>query len=171
MQPTLYLFMGPPGAGKTTVANYICGATGAVHIWADRERSKLFLNPTHSKKESRQLYELLNARTATLLGAGKSVVFDTNFNFYKDREHLRSIASKAGAKTVIIQLTTPLELARQRALHGSHAERNGMDKAMTPRTFDRINGHLEPLRSNEQAIRLSGENITIDEVLNALETV
>ena len=60
MKPTLYLLIGYPGAGKTTVAGIISEQKGAVHLMADAERHKRFPNPTHSAEESLQLYDELN---------------------------------------------------------------------------------------------------------------
>lgn len=169
MSATLYLFVGPPGAGKTTVANFICRSTGAMHIWADRERQAMFGHPTHDAEESRELYEHLNQKTATLLSQGSSVVFDTSFNFRKDRDHLRNIAEEAGARVVIIHLTTPHDLAKQRATHGRHAERNGMPVTMSQETFDRIAGHYQPLGADEPAVELDGSNLDDNTIAAALD--
>jgi predicted kinase len=165
---TLYLFVGHPGSGKTTAANLICKLTGAEHLWADQERHKMFGRPTHSAEESRQLYASLNQRTAELLRSGKSVVFDTNFNYRQDRRHLHAIADEAGAKTVVIEMTTPVELARDRALAGSHAEKNGMDEAMSQATFERIVHHREHFETNETSVLLSGEDLSEASVRQAL---
>jgi predicted kinase len=160
---TLYLFVGYPGSGKTTVANHICELTGAVHIWADRERQTMFGDPSHTLVESNTLYGYLNSKTLELLKSGKSVVFDTNFNYVKDRDHLRFIAEETGASTVVIQMTTPVELARGRALHGAHAERNGMSEVMSPDTFQRIVDHFEPL-VNEPHLELDGTDVSKETV-------
>lgn len=155
----LYLFVGAPGAGKTTVAKIIHEATGAVHLWADQERQAMFDEVSHSKAESDELYAYLNRQTDKLLADGQSVIFDTNFNYHKDREHLRAIAAKHGAETLIIWLTTPLEVARDRALHEHHRDRNGYDITMSADQFDQLVSHLEPPIENENFIKIDGTNI------------
>jgi predicted kinase len=167
-QPTLYLFVGYPGAGKTTVAQIICGATGAVHLWADYERRAMFVEPTHDQNESRQLYGYLNGEAHRLLKEGRSVVFDTNFNFYKDREHMRRIAGEAGAQLKLIWLQTGKDLAKHRATNDSHNKPTRLYGNMNEATFERIAGHLEPPRPDERPIVFIGENLQKTEVLRAL---
>jgi predicted kinase len=158
-EPRLYLFVGIPGAGKTTVAKLIHQTTGAVHLWADQERQAMFDKVSHSKAESSELYTYLNQQTDKLLADGQSVIFDTNFNYHKDREYLRSIAAKHGAQTLIIWLTTPLEVARDRALHEHHRDRNGYDVTMTAAEFEHLINHLEPPADNENFIKIDGTAI------------
>lgn len=166
--PTLYLLIGFPGAGKTTVANYISEATQAVHLWADQERARMFANPSHSPQESRELYEYMNHKAEALLQSGQSVVFDTSFNFYKDRQRLRQIAQNAGAEVVLVHVTTDKAIAKARATHGDHAERNGMPFAMSEATFERIASHLEPLHDDETAIEIDCANTPKDSALKIL---
>ena len=169
MSATLYLFVGYPGSGKTTAANIICKLTGAEHIWADRERQKMFGRPTHSPQESAALYHRLNERTRQLLLQDKSVVFDTNFNYRRDRDHLRGLARSAGADTVIIEMTTPEDTARRRALAGKHAEKNGMPNPMSASTFERIVEHRQTYTNDEAPVRLGGEDLTEASVKRALK--
>lgn len=166
--PRLYLFVGVPGAGKTTVANVIHKTTGAVHLWADRERQAMFDDVTHSKTESEELYTRLNGRTAALLAEGKSVIFDTNFNYRKDRDYLREIAKKHQAETIIIWMKTPLDVARERALHDDHRTQNGYENTMSPAEFDRLTDHLEPPDDNENFITIDGSHIDVDAVKRQL---
>lgn len=167
MKPTLYIFIGAPGAGKTTLAQAISAQTGATHLWADRERHKLFKEPTHSQTESDELYEQLNNATEYLLQQGKSVVYDTNFNFYADRLKMREIALRHKAAFMTIWVDTPLAVAKQRAV-GEHEVRNGYSVSMTSQQFDSIVSKLEPPKDDEQVIKIDGSELDTQAALRLL---
>jgi predicted kinase len=167
-KPKLYLFIGYPGSGKTTVAQLVEKATSAVHLWADQERHNLFGKPSHSASESTQLYDELNARTDKLLAEGYSVLFDTNFNYYSDREKLRSIAKNRGATPVLIWVNTSRKLSRDRAIGTAAPVRNGYPMHMSPQAFDVIADKLEEPTLSEQPICIDGTHVVPAEVLKKL---
>lgn len=162
----LYLLIGYPGAGKSTVGRIISERTGAVHLVADYERHKMFPDPQHTEDESLELYNALNSKTEQLLADGKSVVFDTNFNFKHDRDNLREIASRYGAETLVIWVQIDKKLAKQRAV-GSHETRNGYMTVMSEERFNKIVSKLEP-PFDEKYIKIDGTNIDADELMSLI---
>jgi len=167
-QPTLFLMVGYPGAGKTTAAKMIHELTGAVHLWADQERNRRFPNPTHNHQENITLYGQLNTETRQLLRDGHSVVFDTNFNFYKDRKKLRIVAAKENAKTIVVWVTTPKELSRDRATVRAHGQHTRIWGNMPMERFEHISDNFQPPEPHELTIRLDGSNLTKEAVSKAL---
>jgi Predicted kinase len=160
-KPTLYLMVGYPGAGKTTTSRIIHKLTGAVHLWADHERSKSLPTPhTATRRTSSSTTRSTNARRSCCARV-KSVIFDTNFNFFKDREKLRKIAAAEGAETVLIWVTTPKDIARERAVnHPLTGEHHRVFGNMTLEDFERIANNLEEPRPEEHPIKLEGIGLT-----------
>lgn len=168
MKQTLFLMVGYPGSGKTTVSKMIQEQTGAVHLWADAERRKMFDNPTHSHSESKQLYKHLNEVTERLLADGKSVIFDTNFNFRKDRDRLRGIAAKYKVHTAVIWITTPKSVAKQRAVFDREL-RNNYTFVLPESEFERMSNHLQPPTDDEHPIKLEGIGVTPETISQLLK--
>lgn len=162
-RPKLYFFIGYPGAGKTTISEIIHKKTGAKHIWADFERNRLFDNPNHSEEESQKLYAQLDQAAEYLLSNGKSVIYDTNFNFLNDRQSKRDMAAEHGAEAILIWVTTPKSTSKKRAVHPSK-KRNGYDFHMTSDQFDKIANKLEEPLKNEKVIKIDGTKIDESQV-------
>lgn len=169
--PTLFLMVGYPGSGKTTAAKIIHTLTGAVHMWADHERNKRFVKPKHTHQENITLYAALNQEVQQLLHQGRSVIFDTNFNFYRDRQKLRTIAKIEGAETVVVWVKATKELARERATRQSHGKPTRVWGNMPVEHFERIAGGLEEPQPHERVITLDGTNVTEQTVAAALAQI
>ncbi len=165
-KPILYIFVGYPGAGKTTAAEIIEKRTGAEHIWVDRERTRIYGN-MYRREDSDALYAALNAQAAKLLEAGKSVIYDTNFGFYKDRQIMRDLAAAHGAQILLLWLCTDRETAKMRAVGDQSHEPTRHYTNMTANDFDRIANHLEEPRADEDFIEVYGVDLTEEVLKNA----
>lgn len=165
---TLYLMLGYPGAGKTTTAQVIHELTGAVHLWADRERRDIYGAPTYSHEENLQLYEQLNREAEQLLRDGKSVIYDTNFKYARDRERLRRIAARTSTQTVLVWVVVPKEIAEQRATDGAGQQQTRILGDMPAATFNHLADHIETPDSSEYVVQLDGTRINPDYVRREL---
>lgn len=163
--------MGYPGAGKTTTAKVIHELTGAKHLWADHLRKKRFITPRHTMDEHKALYGSMNEQTTKLLAEGKSVIFDTNFNYYRDRKRLRDIAAQAGANTKLLWVVVPKELANKRAtVHSDHpSNTTRMLGNMAQSVFERLSNNLEPPQPDEPYIEIDGTKVTPEYITEKLK--
>ncbi len=162
--------LGYPGAGKTTTAKIMHELTGAEHLWADHARREMYTNPTYSHKENLHLYKHLNSLTESLIKQGKSVIFDTNFNFYRDRQHLREIAGKHGADVQLVWVQAPKDIAKQRATIEAHLHASTRVLGNMPQEhFERITSSLEPPHNDEQVIVIESAKITDEYVKQKLQ--
>lgn len=171
LKQTLYLMVGYPGSGKTTTADVISQITGAIHLWADQERRELYKNPTYSHDENIELYNKLNEHAEKLLKSGKSVVYDTNFNFYKDRQKMRVMAAKYNADTVVIWVQTAKEIAKERATKDAVLQTTRVLGNMAEHQFERIASNLEEPRSDETTVTVDGTIVTPAYVTARLATL
>lgn len=168
-QPTLYLMLGYPGAGKTTAAKILAQLTGAIHIWADYERRQTHGKPVYSQAENDALYQQLNFRAAKLLEQKHSVIYDTAFNHQKDRVALRTLAHNLGLQTIIIWVKAPKELAKTRAqsmsdLHGTRI----LGADMSDERFEELANKLEHPDSDEVVVELDGQKLSEDYIRQAI---
>ena len=169
-KPVLYLMLGYPGAGKTTTAKVIHELTGAAHLWADEIRRERYGRPDYSHSENIALYNHMNDLTAELLAAGNSVIFDTNFNFRKDREHLRSIAKEHGAITKLIWVKTDRAIAKKRATAGASEGDTRVLGDMPAAAFDLVSNKLEPPKEDEPYISIDGTKVSSEYVSEQLRS-
>lgn len=168
--PTLYLMLGYPGAGKTTVSNIIGDLTGAVHLNSDRFRQHMFSKPLGiTNEEHESMYKHLDYIAETILESGKSVIYDANLNKYSHRQEKYDIAKKLGVTAKLIWVKTDSEIARKRAT--VEADGNPVNRPfgnMPIQTFDRLIQEIESPKDDEHAIEISGEEISKENVAKAL---
>lgn len=159
MQPTLYLMMGYPGAGKTTIAGIIAELTGAVLLSSDAVRMELFPEPTFSQTEHDQLYTALDNKTLELLQTGQSVIYDANLNRRQHRQEKYDICTKTDAKPVLVWVRTAKDVSKERAVHDSRSHLVPQDETAEA-MFDRIAHIIEEPHADEPVVQIIGEDVT-----------
>ncbi len=167
-RPTLYMMLGLPGSGKTTIASEIARQTGAIHLSSDAYRLAMFPEPTFSQLEHDMLYRTLDHFTELLLACGIDVIYDANVNRRKHRNDKYEICAKIGADCKLLWVQTDHALSRSRRITDSH---DGLRPALESPSamFDRIAGIFEaPGGMSEPYIALDGTHITPDYIAERL---
>lgn len=153
------MLYGFPGAGKTYFARQLCDHLQAAHIQGDRIRGELFENPQYDKDENQVIAQLMDYMTGEFLGAGISVVYDTNAMRASQRRQLRETARKENTQALLIWFQIDHESAIARVT--KRDRRRSDDKYAMPLdrgTFDRIASGMQNPAVNEEYIVISGKH-------------
>jgi hypothetical protein len=111
---SLVLVCGPPGVGKTTVANEATAHVDGELLRTDVVRKDLYPEPTYESEETQRVYaELLN-RARTLLDDGESVVLDGTFRRRQQRERVEKIAAQRGIPFELLRVRCAEDVVRER---------------------------------------------------------
>jgi predicted kinase len=172
-KPILYMMLGIPGSGKTSVSEYIADITKAVHISSDQFRKHMFDNPENiTETEHDQIYSMLDYIATQILKSGKSVIYDANLNQYVHRQEKYAICARTGAAPKLIWVKTDKEIARLRATE--HADRHPEHRPfgnMRPETFERLLEQMEEPRNDEKATIIKGDEINISEIKTTIKNL
>jgi predicted kinase len=167
-QPTLYLMMGLPGAGKTTAAKVIESLTGAIRLSSDEQRLKLWPEPAFSEEEHQKLYDYLDKKTELLLKEGKSVIYDANLNRKIHRQQKYDIVQRTDARCVLCLIKTDEQLAYQRAVIEADGQETRVFGNLDAPVFNRLKDEIE-WPHGESYVELDGTKITPEYVTEILQ--
>jgi predicted kinase len=172
-KPILYMMLGIPGSGKTSVSEYIADTTKAVHISSDQFRKHMFDSPDNiTEIEHDQIYSMLDYIASQILKSGKSVIYDANLNRHVHRQEKYEICDKIGAEPKLIWVKTDEKVARLRAteqadLHPEHRPFGNM----RIETFKRLCKQMEEPKQDEEAAVINGNDINQEEIAKILKSL
>lgn len=158
-KPLLIMLYGFPGAGKTHFARHFSDIVQATHVSSDRIRNELFEKPRYDKSENSIVNHLMEYMSEEFLGAGVSVIFDTNAHRGGLRQRLRDLARKEGAKTLLIWFQIDPDTAFARL--GQRDRRKVDDKyarVFDKSTFNEYAGQMQQPKPTEEYMVLSGKH-------------
>ncbi|HZM64097.1 MAG TPA: ATP-binding protein [Candidatus Saccharimonadales bacterium] len=157
-KPLFILLYGFPGAGKTYFARQLCEQLQAAHVHGDRIRGELFEHPQYDKEENQVVGQLMDYITGEFLGAGLSVIYDTNALRSSQRRVLRDLARKQHAVPLLVWFQIDTESAYAR--FSTRDRRRADDKFAGPSdqgTFERITASMQNPQ-NEDYFVISGKH-------------
>ncbi|MXV62571.1 AAA family ATPase [Natronorubrum sp. JWXQ-INN-674] len=113
-RPTLLVYCGLPGVGKSVASAYAAERLSATRYRSDAVRKELFPNPSYTSAESAATYAELLERARTDLESGTDVVLDATFRTRTNRDQAVTVAREAGADAMFVHVTCALEVVEER---------------------------------------------------------
>ncbi len=156
--PYFIMMLGAPGSGKSFVSEWLAPVLRAVHLRSDDMRLEMYgqdrLELHRNPRFTRPLYSAMDYAARQILTAGASVIYDANLNQRKTRARLAQVAAEAGATSLIVHVTAPLEVAEERVRQRSAQSRHQHfgDIAFVRR----MAANIEPPTPTEHLITLDG---------------
>ena len=101
-KPTLYIFAGLPGSGKTTLSQSLCQSIFAVYLRIDTIEQAL--RDLYSINVQSEGYQLAYRLAADNLGLGKDVIADSCNPIEFTRQDWQTVALQSGANFINIEV-------------------------------------------------------------------
>jgi hypothetical protein len=153
-KPALVVLAGLPGVGKTHVASRLRERTSAPVLESDAVRLLLSPERRYTRSEHRRVFAALHgAADALLTGNSPAIVDATNLS-EREREPLYELAERHRARLLIVLVTAPDSVARdrleQRTMGASNSEADAQ-------IYEEMQWRLEEIRRPHHVIDTSGE--------------
>jgi len=153
-QPTMLVFMGRVGTGKSTLASYLEEKLDIERLSTDHIRKTLAGLPLdqrtpasqrdelYSSKMSAQTYDTLFDKAESQLQDGNSVILDATFSSRASRQQLINISKKMGGQLVFVEAQASENVIKQRLQH--REEQEGVVSDARLEDFEQLNDRYQP---------------------------
>jgi predicted kinase len=113
-EPFFVTVSGLPGTGKSYFCRRLVEKLPAVLLESDAILKTLFTSPVYSSEESNHLFRGIHLLVERLLSKGIPVILDATNLSERSREYLYGIAGRLKVKLILVRVSAPPELVRQR---------------------------------------------------------
>jgi predicted kinase len=112
--PRLIVFVGLPGAGKSTLARRLAPELQAAVIESDALRRQMYRRPNHGPAESAELFDAIYRAARRLLDQGITVILDATNLKQSDRAPAFELARRARRPIRLVHVVAPGPVIEQR---------------------------------------------------------
>ena len=160
-RPTLIVYCGLPGVGKSVASAYTASNLPAERYRSDEIRKQLFPDPEYTSEETLATYDELLERGRADLEAGSNVVLDATFRTERLRERAADLARDAGANAVFTRVTCDPGVVERRL-----EERTNSVSDADLRVYHLVKDSFEPIERDHVVIDNSG---TLEETYRQID--
>lgn len=152
--PALVVLVGPPGAGKSAIAEALGECTPVVVLRVGDVRNELIDAPEYSFAENQRVVHALRGAAGKLLRQRVAVVLD-NANLTEfERSPLYHLADRHGARLILVEVTAPTNVVLER-LRDRPAGMEQRDPGSATDVYHRIAGRQEPIAREHYTVDTS----------------
>jgi predicted kinase len=152
-RPFFITVSGLPGTGKSYFCRRLVERLPAILLESDALRKTLYDTPVYSAEESAHLFRAIHLLVERLLSKGISVVLDATNLSERNREYLYGIADRLKVKLIMVRVSAPPELVRQR-LEKRRTDRTGKSDADW-QVYQKMKTSVDEIRRKHYAVDTS----------------
>jgi predicted kinase len=158
-KPTIIVFYGYPGSGKSYVARNLEEELQIARVSGDRIRHELFRQPRYDAQENAVVNHLMNYMAEEFLRAGVSVVYDTNAIRTAQRRKLRELARRHQASYLLVWIQIDTENAFSRTQRRDRRTQDDrFSEEQTRASFERQTAIMQNPQPDEDYLVISGKH-------------
>ena len=153
--PVMVLVSGLPGTGKSYFARRLSAEVPLLVLESDTLRKVLFPYPTYSGPESSRLFRACHSLIAALLEEGVPILVDATNLLEDHRESLYQIADRLSAGVIVVSLSAPPAVVRQRLAARSQGVDPEDHSGADWQVYRMMQPSAEPIRRNHYVVDTS----------------